>query len=344
MKRIIITLFATAILLSCGRDNRQTNEEASDNSVSQEVFSSDSLNPLLGADRGYADTTLSNNSTLSNDGSHSILTPDNASNSEIEERLSQIEEQLKESSASHAVASESKPKKASFFGVILWVTLIIFLFVILVFLINNRSRINNANQKIKEIEGKLNSLLFPRQSTSQNLSVHPQIQEKLKKIEKRIGDLESTHSAKESETVEGKSVLKDDDKINTIEEQSTVIEWGKDKLEEGRLQQIVFYMATPNNDGFFNISSQHNSPKQGATFYRFHLDSKDKNTATFDFYSDEYGIRMCTSYPQTYLDPVCEPINAENPNAQKIITVELGKAEKKDEKWTVTKKAKIRYE
>jgi hypothetical protein len=109
-------------------------------------------------------------------------------------------------------------------------------------------------------------------------------------------------------------------------------------------QTVVFYMATPDKEGYFNNSSEHNAFKQGATYYKFTTEENNKNKARFEFYSDDYGIKASANYPQTYLEPVCEAQNAQNPNAKKIVTLEEGVAQMQGDKWVVVKKAKINYE
>lgn len=107
--------------------------------------------------------------------------------------------------------------------------------------------------------------------------------------------------------------------------------------------QEVFYMATPDQNNF-DISSLSNTFKPTQSLYEFKVDNYDKSKASFTFYSDEIGIRDAVNYPHTYLDPVCESQNALNQNAKSINTIKPGIAEKRNDKWVVTTKAKIKYE
>jgi hypothetical protein len=110
-------------------------------------------------------------------------------------------------------------------------------------------------------------------------------------------------------------------------------------------QSIVFYMATPNKeDGSFNISSQTETFKPTQSLYKFTVDNSNSSKAKFEFFSDEAGIRDSVDSPQTYIDPVCEPQNARNPNAKKIVTTSPGIAEKRNDKWVKITNAKIKYE
>lgn len=110
-------------------------------------------------------------------------------------------------------------------------------------------------------------------------------------------------------------------------------------------QAIVFYMATPNKeDGSFDISSQTETFKPTQSLYKFTVDNSNSSKAKFEFFSDEAGIRDSIDSPQTYIDPVCEPQNARNPNAKKIVTTSSGTAEKRNDKWVKITNAKIKYE
>ena len=110
-------------------------------------------------------------------------------------------------------------------------------------------------------------------------------------------------------------------------------------------QSVVFYMATPNKeDSSFDISSQTETFKPTQSLYKFTIDNSNSSKAKFEFFSDEAGIRDSIDSPQTYLDPVCEPQNARNPNAKKIVTTSPGTAEKRNYKWVKITNAKIKYE
>ena len=106
----------------------------------------------------------------------------------------------------------------------------------------------------------------------------------------------------------------------------------------------AFYMATPSDEKQFDESSMTQSFKPTQTLYKFIVDAQNKNLAKFVFQSDVPGIRDSVNAPQTYLEPVCEPINALNQSATKITTVKHGTAEKRNDKWIVIIKAQIKYE
>jgi len=107
--------------------------------------------------------------------------------------------------------------------------------------------------------------------------------------------------------------------------------------------QEEFYMATPDQNTF-DLSSLSQTFKPTQTLYKFTVDAYIKSKATFVFFSDEIGIKDAVNYPHRYLETVCDPQNALNQNAKSIITINPGIAEKRNDKWLVVTKAKIKYE
>lgn len=106
---------------------------------------------------------------------------------------------------------------------------------------------------------------------------------------------------------------------------------------------IIFYMPRPNSDGSFNIQQQSFSFSPVSTYYKFTA-APEASSAGFEFCSEKMGLTYSLNAPHTYIDPVCDALNALNQNAARITTVEQGIAQKKGDKWVVIKKAKIRYE
>jgi len=103
-----------------------------------------------------------------------------------------------------------------------------------------------------------------------------------------------------------------------------------------------FYLSTPNSDGSFNNSSANPTYKEGASIYKFQ--STKDNRAKFKIDEHEASVRLALAYPDKNIDPVCDALNAFDPKARKIYTVEPGIAELIGDKWKVITKAKIRYE
>jgi len=106
----------------------------------------------------------------------------------------------------------------------------------------------------------------------------------------------------------------------------------------------TFFLSTPNADGSFNESSESSIYKEGATIYRF--TKIGSNRAKFQIDEKDASARLALQYPDKNIDPVCDAVNAFNPKATRITTVEQGEAELQNGKWVVdrNKKAKIKYE
>ncbi|WP_373511608.1 hypothetical protein [Persicitalea sp.] len=104
-----------------------------------------------------------------------------------------------------------------------------------------------------------------------------------------------------------------------------------------------FYLSTPNSDGSFNNSSANPAYKEGASIYKFQ-NTKD-NHAKFKIDENDASVKLALAYPDKNIDPVCDALNAFDPKARRIFTVEPGIAELAgDNKWKVITKARIRYE
>lgn len=118
----------------------------------------------------------------------------------------------------------------------------------------------------------------------------------------------------------------------------------KDESKQPESKAETFFLSTPNSDGSFNDSSVSINYKEGASIYRF--TKVGNNRAMFQIDEREASVKLALTYPDKSIDPVCDAVNAFNPKAKLITTVEFGEAELLNDKWVVNKsqKAKIRYE
>jgi hypothetical protein len=203
--------------------------------------------------------------------------------------------------------------------------LLIAIFVLTIYF-NINNKIKKLNERIdrRVKKNELTNIISPQNGQNSNESLRiGKLESLIKNLEYSISNLNSPTIYKEEKSPE---VLFEVPKANIP-------------------QSIVFYMATPNKeDGSFDISSQTETFKPTQSLYKFTVDNSNSSKAKFEFFSDEAGIRDSIDSPQTYIDPVCEPQNARNPNAKKIITTSPGTAEKRNDKWVKITKAKIKYE
>jgi hypothetical protein len=203
--------------------------------------------------------------------------------------------------------------------------LLIAIFVLTIYF-NINNKIKKLNERIdrRVKKNELTNIISPQNGQNSNESLRiGKLESLIKNLEYSISNLNSPTIYKEEKSPE---VLFEVPKANIP-------------------QSIVFYMATPNKeDGSFDISSQTETFKPTQSLYKFTVDNSNSSKAKFEFFSDEAGIRDSIDSPQTYIDPVCEPQNARNPNAKKIITTSSGTAEKRNDKWVKITNAKIKYE
>ncbi|MFV8379498.1 hypothetical protein [Flavobacterium sp. LB3R33] len=220
---------------------------------------------------------------------------------------------------------------SSIFSSNLWtivLTVLIILTIVLLFILNRRISGLEKNLKNEIEKSKTGKTAIPISNLSFDYST------KIRNLENSINNIESQLKNSVQKNLSN-NILTD----STSKEIKNEIEL---KISPKPIQE-VFYMATPDQNNF-DISSLSNTFKPTQSLYEFKVDNNDKSKASFTFYSDEIGIRDAVNYPHTYLDPVCESQNALNQNAKSINTIKPGIAEKRNDKWVVTTKAKIKYE
>jgi hypothetical protein len=176
---------------------------------------------------------------------------------------------------------------------------------------------------------------FQSQNSFRNTSNNHISHSELQSVYKRITDLESEISS-----------LKD--KINTSDvfssQTAQILQSSIQEVKQSEVITQTFFLSTPNSDGSFNESSSSSTYKEGATIYRF--TKIGSNRAKFQIDEKDASARLALQYPDKNIDPVCDAVNAFNPKATRITTVEQGEAVLQNGKWVVdrNKKAKIKYE
>jgi HAMP domain-containing protein len=115
-----------------------------------------------------------------------------------------------------------------------------------------------------------------------------------------------------------------------------------DTREEARHE--VFYLSVPAEDGSFKAAYASSLYREGASIYKFTRTSRCE--ADFQIDDRESSIKSALEFPDRTIDLVCEAENAFNPKATRIFTSRdgVGKAKLVEDKWVVTRKARIRYE
>jgi hypothetical protein len=181
----------------------------------------------------------------------------------------------------------------------------------------------------------MNSHFQSQQSVFRSSSNNNSSSAELRDANNRIGDLET-----QIEKI--KFQLNNSNPVSSYTAQTTQPTYQEVKHPEVITQ--TFFLSTPNSDGSFNESSSSSTYKDGATIYRF--TKIGNNRAKFQIDEKDASARLALQYPDKNIDPVCDAVNAFNPKATRITTVEQGEAELQNGKWVVdrNKKAKIKYE
>jgi hypothetical protein len=182
---------------------------------------------------------------------------------------------------------------------------------------------------------RMNSHFQSQQSVFRSSSNNNSSSAELRDANNRIGDLET-----QIEKI--KFQLNNSNPVSSYTAQTTQPTYQEVKHPEVITQ--TFFLSTPNSDGSFNESSSSSTYKDGATIYRF--TKIGNNRAKFQIDEKDASARLALQYPDKNIDPVCDAVNAFNPKATRITTVEQGEAELQNGKWVVdrNKKAKIKYE
>ena len=102
-------------------------------------------------------------------------------------------------------------------------------------------------------------------------------------------------------------------------------------------EEIVFYKHAPHESGYFDVD---NNVNIGDAVFKFSVNKNNPNLASFEILKD--NKRLILDYPNKYIKPICDELNALNQNAVDII-VTPGQVEKRENKWVIKTKAKIKY-
>jgi hypothetical protein len=100
----------------------------------------------------------------------------------------------------------------------------------------------------------------------------------------------------------------------------------------------IFYKHAPHESGYFDTDNEVNL---GDAVFKFTIYNSNPNLSSFEIMKEKK--KLILDYPNKYIKPVCEELNAFNQNANNIV-ITSGIAEKRNDKWIVTTKAKIKYE
>ena len=210
---------------------------------------------------------------------------------------------------------------------------ILLMFLILKIVYGGSDGGSDVSENIKSyVRSKINDAQFKSSGHSGSGASSFEINKLKDEIEKLRGEVRQLSSKIESSKIPLEIVQP------KYEQQS----WQDTKQPE--VKSETFFLSTPNSDGSFNDSSVSPAYKEGASIYKF--TKVGNNRAKFQIDEREASVKLALTYPDKSIDPVCDAVNAFNPKAKRITTVDVGEAELLNDKWIVNKsqKAKIRYE
>lgn len=211
---------------------------------------------------------------------------------------------------------------------IISLALILLLLGLLIYLFNMYKKIDERLDRHRKEINEINSDLFVLKRKVSGTEKESRISGRLEALENKMNKLPLEYSHSESKRPE-------------------VVGTRTPEMMEEPPRTDEFYLSTPNSDGTFNTSSMSSAYKPTASIYKFVVSGEDgASMASFTVAEQYESVKDALSSPGSYLDPVCESVNAFSPSAKRIVNLRPGRAFKEGDKWIVSPedKALIRYE
>lgn len=200
--------------------------------------------------------------------------------------------------------------------------LLTFISLFYIFKRRNYASINRVEFMINE--NKKNEIFNDKPNNQySNNNQYNRLEGQITTLERRIGSLEEK--------------LKKVD-ANTIKEiPSPVVVFETPIVKAPLNEEIVFYKHAPHESGYFDVD---NNVNIGDAVFKFIVNKNNPNLASFEILKD--NKRLILDYPNKYIKPICDELNALNQNAVDIL-VTPGQVEKRENKWVIKTKAQIKY-
>lgn len=273
------------------------------------------LNSLDHTDSDVENNTETNGSNTSNDENQVT----NNENEVISQKSENLEQNTSNDDIDNHEAGIIRFIKKHWFDFILFVLI----FICLYFIIkrSDYASVNHVKYLIKE--NKENEI-FNDKSNNQhsNINQFNRLEDQISNLKKRIEFLEDKFNRFDASPIK---------EIPSPVVFETPI--GKASLNE----EIVFYKHAPHESGYFDVD---NNVNIGDAVFKFSINKNNPNLASFEILKE--NKRLILDYPNKYIKPICDELNALNQNAVDII-VTPGQVEKRDNKWVIKTKAQIKY-
>lgn len=226
----------------------------------------------------------------------------------------------------------------------LCILLIIVLFIyVLLFVMKQNERHKRLKEWVKDIERTANSLAQSQHShasSSDSSNAINNLKNQIADIRMELRALKPSPAAQHIERTAVPFHEPDTEPVAIVQ----IVTAQPPQQQEPQNAEEIFYLSTPNSEGSFNVRSAQPNYRPGASIYWFKKTAPDK--AIFKIDEREASMQMALQYSDINIDPVCDPANAYHINTKRVRTPpgHEGVVELLDDKWIVTKKAKIYYE
>ncbi|WP_183567696.1 hypothetical protein [Mucilaginibacter sp. SP1R1] len=219
--------------------------------------------------------------------------------------------------------------------------IVVLFFYVLLFEKRQNERHKRLKESIKDVESTANSLAQSQYSHSLNADSSRALNNLKNQIADMRMEMRMLNPTPKAQHIERSAVPVREPEPMPTAALAPVL---SPQPQEAPPVEEMFYLSTPNSEGSFNVNSAQPNFRPGASIYLFKKTSPDK--AIFKIDERETSIKLALQYSDKNIDPVCESANAYYMNAKKVRTPpgNEGVAELLDDKWIVTKKAKIYYE
>ena len=274
------------------------------------------VNSLNDTDSSVENNTETNGSNISNAGNQ-------AANNE-NEVTSQESENLEQNTANDDIDNHEA-------GIISFIKnhwfdfiLLVLVFISLYFIIkrSDYTSVNHVKFLIKE--NKENEIFNDKPNNQySNNNQYNRLEDQISTLKRRIEFLEEK--------------LNRADASPTKEIPSPVVVFETPIVKAPLNEEIVFYKHAPHESGYFDVD---NNVNIGDAVFKFSVNKNNPNLASFEILKE--NKRLILDYPNKYIKPICDELNALNQNAVDII-VTPGQVEKRENKWVIKTKAQIKY-
>ena len=122
-------------------------------------------------------------------------------------------------------------------------------------------------------------------------------------------------------------------------------EAGRNQAEETEsvMPGTIVYLTTPESDGTFDDHLRSERYISGESIYVLSIDPRNRSSAAFELIMHRDALDLALRRRERLIEPYCESINSFKPGTSGVETLELGTLVLSGGRWTLLKKAQIKY-